>query len=161
MYSTIYQISTNPIEKQDYMCVDSIVAGDMASISSVFENYHKERKTDIWNLVENILPKGMFTISSENILTYNGGFELWRKSYYDKIMTLSSQLSPENIMKWSGPIGRLNKTIHNPLETECLFVISFFSGAGTAERSADLMDLISSLTPGDKLYIGSILSYHN
>ena len=42
-----------------------------------------------------------------------------------------------------------------------LFVTEFYDGAGTAERSADLMDIIARLKKGDRLYIGAILGYHN
>ena len=51
--------------------------------------------------------------------------------------------------------------IINPLGVDALFVTEFYGGAGTAERSADLMDIIARLKKGDRLYIGAILGYHN
>lgn len=57
--------------------------------------------------------------------------------------------------------GQLKKAIINPLGVDALFVTEFYGGAGTAERSADLMDIIARLKKGDKLYIGAILGYHN
>ena len=52
------------------------------------------------------------------------------------------------------------KAIINPLGVDALFVTEFYGGAGTAERSADLMDIIARLKKGDRLYIGAILGYH-
>lgn len=37
------------------------------------------------------------------------------------------------------------KAIINPLGVDALFVTEFYGGAGTAERSADLMDIIARL----------------
>lgn len=161
MHSTIYQISTEPIAERDLLRIDNIVAGEMASISYVCENDEDGRNFDIKHLVEHILPKGMFTISDDNALTYNGGFNMWKKSHFDKIKALSAQLKPANVMKYNGPIGELKKAITNPLGTAALFVTEFYGGAGTAECSADLMDMVSELKKGDKLYLGAILGYHN
>lgn len=62
---------------------------------------------------------------------------------------------------WVRQSGQLKKAIINPLGTDALFVTEFYGGAGTAERSADLMDIIARLKKGDRLYIGAILGYHN
>lgn len=161
MHNTIYQISTEPIAERDILRIDNIVAGEMASISYVCENDEDGRNFDIKRLVEHILPKGMFTLSDDSILTYNGGFNMWKKSHFDKIKALSAQLKPANVMKYNGPIGELKKAIVNPLGTVALFVTDFYGGGGTAECSADLMDMVSALKKGDKLYLGAILGYHN
>lgn len=161
MHSTIYQISTEPIAEKDLLRIDNIVAGEMASISYVYDNPEEGREHDIKNLMELILPKGMFTLTEEDILTYNGGFGMWRKAHFDNIKALSAQLKPANVMKYKGPIGELKKAIVNPLGTAALFVTDFYGGAGTAECSADLMDMVSELKKGDKLYLGAILGYHN
>lgn len=161
MHSTIYQISTEPIAERDFLHIDNIVAGEMASISYISENNEDGRNFDIKCLVECIFPNGMFTLSDDNSLSYNGGFTVWRKSHFDNIKTLFAQLTPANVMKWNGPIGQLKKAIANPLGTEALFVTEFYCGAGTAECSADIMDMVSKLKKGDKLYLGAILDYHN
>ena len=161
MHSTIYQIDIKPIAETDILRLDNIVAGEMASISYVSENNEDGRLFDIKCLVEHILPKGMFTLSVKDTLTYNGGFNMWKKAHFDHIKELSSKLTPANVMKWSGPIGQLKKAISNPLGTSALFVTDFYGGGGTAECSADLMDMVSGLKKGDKLYLGAILGYHN
>ena len=161
MHSTIYQICIKPIAESDYLRIDNIVAGEMASIFYVYDNTEEGREHDIKNLVENILPKGMFTLSAEDTLTYNGGFNMWKKSHFDHIKELSAKLTPANVMKWSGPIEQLKKAISNPLGTNALFVTEFYGGGGTAECSAYFMDMVSGLKKWDKLYLGAILGYHN
>ena len=161
MHSTIYHISTDPLAENDYLNIDRIQAGKNASISYLYENSEDGRKFDIRFLLEHILPKGMFTPIEESTLTYNGGFAMWRKSHFDNIKAISAELTPANVMKWNGPIGQLKKAIINPLGVDALFVTEFYDGAGTAERSADLMDIIARLKKGDRLYIGAILGYHN
>lgn len=161
MHSTIYQIGIEPIAETDILRLDNIVAGEMASISYVSENNEDGRQFDIKCLVEHIFPKGMFTLSAKDTLTYNGGFNMWKKAHFDNIKALSAKLTPANVMKWSGPIGHLKKAISNPLGTNALFVTDFYGGGGTAECSADLMDMVSGLKKGDKLYLGAILGYHN
>lgn len=91
--------------------------------------------------------------SSGDMQTYAG--------YTDGIKAISAELTPANVMKWNGPIGQLKKAIINPLGVDALFVTEFYGGTGTAERSADLMDIIARLKKGDRLYIGAILGYHN
>lgn len=161
MHSTIYQIGIKPIAESDFLRIDNIVAGEMASISYVYDNTEEGREHDIKNLVENILPKSMFTLTAENTLIYNGGFNMWKKAHFDYIKALSAKLTPANVMKWSGPIGQLKKVISNPIGTSALFVTDFYGGGGTAECSADLMDMVSELKKGDRLYIGAVLGYHN
>ena len=161
MHSIIFQISTKPIAEHDFLNIDLIEAGEMASISYVDNIDESERELNIKHLAENILPKGMFTKSDNNTLIYNGGFNKWSKTQCDHIMTLSVQVTPSNVMKWMGPIGELKKAITNPLGTDTLFVTEFYRGSVTAECSADLMEMVSLLSKGDKLYIGTIASSHN
>ena len=113
MYSTIYQIDIKPIEERDILRLDNIVAGEMASISYVSENTEEGREYDIKCLIEHIFPKGMFTLSAKDTLTYNGGFKMWRKAHFDNIKALTAQLTPANVMKWDGPIRQLKKALSN------------------------------------------------
>ena len=75
--------------------------------------------------------------------------KLFNNQYFSQLLYLSKKM------------GQLKKAIINPLGVDALFVTEFYGGAGTAERSADLMDIIARLKKGDRLYIGAILGYHN
>lgn len=161
MHSIIYQISNQPISKEEHIGVDHIEAGDMTSLDYAYESSEEERKENIRCLVEHILPKEMFSLNEDGeTIVYQSGFAEWRKSYLDTIHTRMADINEENIMKWVGPAYQLQKAILNPLCTDALFVTDFSNGYGLAERSRELMTIIGSLEIGDKLYIGAVFGYH-
>lgn len=63
MHSIIYQISNQPISKEEHIGVDHIEAGDMTSLDYAYESSEEERKENIRCLVEHILPKEMFPLT--------------------------------------------------------------------------------------------------
>lgn len=161
MLGTIYQISSNPILKDEFLDIDRISEGEAVSISYVRPS-NKDRHSDITYLLEKILPEGMFTLENDFTLFYHGGYNEWASSLCENLQRITNQLTPANVLNWlESPIRLLKKTILNPLNTHALFVIDFFVGSGTAEQSAELMNLVKDLKAGDKLYFGSILTFHN
>lgn len=160
MYGIVFQISTSPIDSDDYIGIDAVSEGDMAGFNYLYDTEEGERSELIHDLVERILPKGMFTLEADNeTLVYQGGFEVWSKSYLDLIQTKTEAIDEDNIMEWIGPAFQLQKAIVNPLESPDYFVLESDS-YGTVERSRDLMLLVGKLEAGAKLYIGEILGYH-
>lgn len=88
MHGIVYQISTSPIDCDDYIGIDTVSEGDMAGFDYLYDTEESERSELIHDLVERILPKGMFTLDTDNeTLVYQGGFEAWRS----RISTLSEQ----------------------------------------------------------------------
>lgn len=84
MHGIIYQISDSPIDRDDYIGVDTVSEGDMADFDYLYDTTEEERRKQIQYLVEHTLPKGMFTIDTDDeTLVYQGGFAEWRKSYLD------------------------------------------------------------------------------
>ncbi len=115
MHSNIIQVSNKPIAKGEHISIDSVTAGDMASIDYAYKTSEERRKLEITDLVGYILPKGMFTVNSDGeTLTYKGGFNEWRKSYLDSIRTKAQEVDEGNIMQWIGPAYQLQKAILNP-----------------------------------------------
>lgn len=101
MHSIIYQISNQPISKEEHIGVDHIEAGDMTSLDYAYESSEEERKENIRCLVEHILPKEMFSLNEDGeTIVYQSGFAEWRKSYLDTIHTRMADINEENIMKW-------------------------------------------------------------
>lgn len=47
MHSIIYQISNQPISKEEHIGVDHIEAGDMTSLDYAYETSEEERKENI------------------------------------------------------------------------------------------------------------------
>ena len=85
MFSTIFQLSNRPIEKREYIGIEHVGQGDMVYMDYTCEIDSEDRKREIMNLAERILPEGMFTLNADETLTYNGGFTEWRKTYLDLI----------------------------------------------------------------------------
>ncbi len=162
MHGTIYQISTEPVDLDDYISEDTVSVGDMAGFDYLYDTEEEERQERIQNLVENVLPKGMFIIATDGeAIVYQGGFTKWRKSYLELLRAKTADINEDNIMEWIGPSYQLQKAIVNPLGCGSYFVTEASGGYGTAERSRDLMLMVGKLETGAKLYIGAILGYHD
>lgn len=161
MHGIIYQISDSPIDRDNYIGVDTVSEGDMAGFDYLYDTTEEERRKQIQYLVEHTLPKVMFTIDTDGeTLVYQGGFSEWRKTYLYLIRTRTEAINEENIMEWIGPAYQLQKAIVNPLDSVDYYVTESDS-YGTAERSRDLMLMVGRLEAGAKLYIGEVLGYHN
>ena len=82
MHSTIFQIATQPIQPDEYVGIDNIEAGEMASIFYAREAEKSERAERIKILVGRILPAGMFVVSPDGeTLIYKGGFTEWKSLF--------------------------------------------------------------------------------
>lgn len=65
MHGIVYQISTEPVDLDDYISEDTVSVGDMAGFDYLYDTEKEVRQERIHNLVENVLPKGMFTIAPD------------------------------------------------------------------------------------------------
>lgn len=161
MRSIIYQISRAPIGKEDYVDVDNVYAGEFVSIDYVYELDDETRKEAITMLVNNILPKGLFTLNEDGCsLTYMGGLNKWKQNHVDRLIGIAKTLTPKNVLKYIGPLYDIQKSLINPLNTASIFVIGTEGNSGTAEKSGELMCMLDYLKVGDKIYIGEVFGYH-
>ena len=62
MHSRIFQISTEPIDKENYLNEDTLQQGDGSFYDYCSEIDEENRKEDIANLVNYALPNGMFEL---------------------------------------------------------------------------------------------------
>ena len=69
MHSRIFQISTEQIDKENYLDENTLNQGDDSFYDYCANIDDEERKEDIANLV-NYLPKGMFELVSEDTIRY-------------------------------------------------------------------------------------------
>ena len=67
MHSRIFQISTEQIDKENYLDENTLNQGDDSFYDYCANIDDEERKEDIANLV-NYLPKGMFELVSEDTM---------------------------------------------------------------------------------------------
>ena len=99
----------------------------------------------------------MFSLNPDMTLTYNGGFPMWRKSYFDSVMKVTKSITPANVMDEYGTMRVLKRSILNPFNTANLFEC----GETTAGKSIELMRMVATLSKGDKLYFGAVIGYHS
>lgn len=157
MHSYIFQIRTAPFSECEPLDPETILPGETVYFSYVYNVQYEERVNAIRNLVDNILPKGMFSVSQDNNLIYNGGFQMWQRSYFDGINSSANALTPDSKINPLGVIADLGQAILNPLNTSVLFEF----GDGFAEKSLGIMGMLDNLTKGDVIFIGTVLGYHN
>ena len=101
MHSRIFQISTEPIDKENYLNEDTLQQGDGSFYDYCSEIDEEDRKEDIANLVNHALPGGMFELISDDTMRYNGGIEQWKEEYVANIKKRADALTVDNMLKWS------------------------------------------------------------
>ena len=121
MHSKIFQITRTRVDKDDYMNEDTLMQGDDSFFDYCAEIDDEERQYHIDNLVNNILPKGMFELVSDDTIRYNGGAAQWREEFVADIRSRAEAITPESVQEWIGPVYQLEKFLKNPLDTAYWF----------------------------------------
>ncbi len=160
MHSRIFQIATERIDKDCYLNEDTLTQGDDGYYDYCSEIDDDTRKEDIANLVEYALPKGMFTLITEDTICYNGGLEQWKEAFVADIRTQAEAITVDNVMDWGGSVYQLEKALKNPLNTAYHFYLDGDGCQSFAEQSYAFMDFVASLEVGTILYIGGVIDYH-
>ncbi len=160
MHSRIFQIATERIDKECYLNENTLTQGDNSYYDYCSEIDDESRKENIVYLTEHILPKGMFTLVTDDAIRYNGGFEQWKEAFVADIRTKAEAITIDNVMDWGGSVYQLEKTLKNPLNTAYHFYLNGDKWQSFAEQSYAFMDFVSSLEVGTTLYIGGVIDYH-
>lgn len=114
MHSRVFQISTTQIDKENYLNEDTLNQGDNSFYDYCADISDEERKEEITNLVNSILPKGMFELVSEDTIRYTGdGMEQWKEKYVAEIRKKADAITVENMFEWSSTYY-LKQAIDNP-----------------------------------------------
>lgn len=122
MHSRVFQISTTQIDKENYLNEDTLNQGDNSFYDYCADISDEERKEEITNLVNSILPKGMFELVSEDTIRYTGdGMEQWKEKYVAEIRKKAEAITVENMFEWSSTYY-LKQAIDNPLDTGYHFI---------------------------------------
>ena len=158
MHSRIFQISTEPVDKDCYLDENTLAQGDYSFYDYCANIDDEERKEDIANLVEYALPKGMFELTSEDTIRYLGGIEQWKKEYVANVRQKAEALTVENMLEW-GTTYYLNRAIKNPLDTDYYFYLDGSGCQSFAEASFVFMEFVCTLESGTTLYIGGVIDY--
>lgn len=159
MHSRIFQITQKQVKRENYLNEDTLAQGDAARIDYCVEIGAKEREQSIACLVDDVLPKGMFTRLGANILRYNGGMTQWKEQAIATIREKAAALSSDNFFFGSGYYD-LRMAVENPLDTGFLFYMDSDGEQSFTETSYDFMFYVSILEEGTLLYIGGVIDYH-
>ncbi len=160
MHSKIFQITQTRVNKDNYLNEDTLSQGDDGFFDYCAEIDDEERKFHIDNLVNNILPKGMFELISDDTMRYNGGAEQWRENFVADIRRRAEAITPDSVQDWIGPVYQLEKFLKNPLDTAYWFYLNEERWQSYAEQSYEFLRQVCEFEPGTILYIGGIIDYH-
>ena len=146
MHSRVFQISTTQIDKENYLNEDTLNQGDNSFYDYCADISDEERKEEITNLVNSILPKGMFELVSEDTIRYTGdGMEQWKEKYVAEIRKKADAITVENMFEWSSTYY-LKQAIDNPLDTGYHFYLNGDGCQSFAEPSFEFM-LFEGMNP--------------
>lgn len=159
MHSRIFQISTEPIDKENYLNEDTLQQGDGSFYDYCSEIDEEDRKEDIANLVNHALPKGMFELISDDTMRYNGGIEQWKEEYVANIKKRANALTADNMLEW-GSTYYLKHGSGKSVGCRLSFLFGWRWLQSFAEQSFTFMEFVCRLEPGTILYIGGVVDYH-
>ncbi len=158
MHSSVFQITTEKIKEGGLLDENTLHQGDCSGLDYCSNIDDEERRERIEDLVDNILPEGMFTLIDDNTIRYNGGVEIWQEEWVKRIKEKCSFVTANNIQEWR-TLYYLKEAIENPLDTGSRFYddcgYSSFS-----EESGEFMKSLNDLEAGTLLYIGGVVDYH-
>ena len=160
MHAKVYQITKRRVDKENYLNENTLTQGDSSDYDYCSEISEEERAESIDTLVNNILPKGMFTLIGSDELVFNGGTPDWIHKWVDAIHKKSEEVNVMNVTHWIGAAYQLQKVINNPLATDSHFYLSEDTTQTYGEPSAELMRMVCRLKIGERLFIGGIIDYH-
>ena len=160
MHAKVYQITKRRVDKENYLNENTLTQGDSSDYDYCSEISEEERAESINTLVNQILPKGMFTLIGSDELVFNGGTPEWLQQWVDTIHKKSEEVNVMNVTHWIGAAYQLQKAINNPLVTDSHFYLSEDNTQTYGEESAELMRMVCKLKIGERLYIGGIIDYH-
>lgn len=160
MHSKIFQITEKKPLTENILNENTLEQGDGHYYDYCAEIDDEERKFHIANLIDNILPKGMFDLVAEDTIRYNGGADKWKAEFVEALQEKAKAVTTENCTDWIGAVYQLEKFIKNPLDTGYHFYMDEQGVSGYAEQSYSFMQTVSQYEQGKLLYIGGVIDYH-
>ena len=85
MHGKIFQITKTRVAEDCCLNETTLIQGGDSFFDYCAEIDDKQRKFHIENLVNSVLPEGMFELISEDTIRYNGGAEQWREAFVNDI----------------------------------------------------------------------------
>lgn len=155
MHSKIYQVSLEPISEDEYAS-----PSDFYDNSSDFADYigdeveGDERKDSIDYLAEEL--SDVFDLDADNDALVFKGLDKFKQQWMSAIREKAAAVTEENILEWR-PRYMLEQVCR---ETHIESSRRFSINVGVAYPMSDLIELVASMKPGQRLYIGAVIDYH-
>ena len=162
MHSRIFQVSLQPVKKEDYA-----VSSDFYDNSSDFADYigdeidGSERRENIGRLAK-VLSDIFDFDKRSRVLVYKGeeAMKKFKEAWAAAIREKAEVLTADNIINWDVryQVEKLCRKTH--LDTCYRFcIVDWFDSV--AEPMEDLIGFVDQkMKKGDKLYVGAVIDYH-
>lgn len=160
MHSKILQITENRVMSDNILDENTLRQGDYSEYDYCTNITEEVRKEVIDNLVNHILPTGMFKLIGVDEMVYLGGADEFKKKWVNAIHEKAELVNTENVLDWIGASYQLQKELENPLHTEFQFYLSEDNEQTYADKSQEFMSYVCRLEKGTHLYIGGVIDYH-
>ena len=160
MHAKIFQITKERVDKENTLNEYTLEVGDGSFYDYCSEISDEARVEMIECLVNELLPKDMFTLIDTDEMVYNGGADKWKVEWVKAIRDKALQITTKNVFDWIGPTYQLEQELKNPLHTYSQFYLSDDTYQSYAEQSAQLMEMVCSLPVGAHLFIGGVIDFH-
>lgn len=160
MHSKIFQITEEKPLKENFLNEDTLEQGDGHPYDYCSEIDEEERQFHIANLINKVLPKGMFDLVTEDTIRYNGGADKWKEEFVNTLQDKVKAVTAGNCTMWTGAVYQLEKFLKNPLDTAYQFYMDEQGVTAEADQSYAFLRSVSNLEPGTLLYIGGVIDYH-
>lgn len=161
MHSNIYQISSQPISKEDYANPSRYYENSDDFADYIGDEVPDEEREDYIGWFADSV-KDVFTAVGDGVLAYKGkeALQAFKQKWADRIKEVANELTADNLFKvqslWR--IGEMTKRTH--LESSYRVDIDGWCG-GVAYPFGELFEWANSqLEEGDHIYIGAIIDYH-
>lgn len=154
MHNTIYEITQNPVNPDDWADESNFYEDSNVDYATLLTG--KERTDAIEYLCNSRWFCSLFSRGKEpDTIIYNGNIEAVKDKWYQELQKKLQSL----IKKRSCNTYGLREAINQPFAGYDLFCLPDWVGNSSC-YPRDLLDLLVNIKPGSVLYINSVFDYH-
>ena len=161
MHSNIYQVSTQPIDKEKYKTSESFYEESGGWFDYIGDEVEDdEERKDCLDALSDILGD-LFTPVGDGVFAYKGeqAMRKFKDDFLEYLRNMIGSLSADSITKEQNLYKLRLACKETHIETSSRFYIEEWNG-----YAAPFSDLVgfaeSNLKEGDSIYIGAIIDYH-
>lgn len=156
MHNLIFELSTTPLKKEDWVSDFSLCEDREIDYCRLLDD--DERKEAIENdMVKHSLFGRLFAPGdTPDTIVLTSAFEGVKKVWYGEIQKAVDTMVTDNMADGFEVIH----AIKHPFNNYTRFVLSDYVGTNLSLGVDELFEMLGSMETGDKLYIGAVLDYH-